>query len=85
MSKYSMEFKLKVISEYMYGESSYNSLCKKYKISSDSQLREWINQYEQYGEDGLQNKLVKKKYSGEFKLRVLKYRQTNRLCPLSST
>ena len=79
MSKYSAEFKLKVISEYMYGNSSYNSLCKKYKIPSNSQLRVWINQYEQYGEEGLQNKLVKKKYSGEFKLRVLKYRQTNRL------
>ena len=63
----------------MYGNSSYNSLCKKYKIPSSSQLREWINQYEQHGEDGLQNKLVKRKYSGEFKLGVLKYRQVNRL------
>lgn len=60
MSKYSVEFKLKVINEYMYGNSSYNSLCKKYKIPSSSQLREWINQYEQHGEEGLQNKLVKR-------------------------
>ena len=29
MSKYSGEFNLRLISEYMYGHSSHNSLCKK--------------------------------------------------------
>lgn len=79
MSKYSFEFKLKVINEYFNGEGSYNSLSKEYNIPDHKQIRVWVNQYEQFGEEGLKRKLTKTKYSGEFKLRVIKYRQINRL------
>ncbi|WP_205687674.1 helix-turn-helix domain containing protein [Clostridiisalibacter paucivorans] len=79
MSKYSFEFKLKVVLEYLSGKSGgYGILTKKYNISDNSQLRKWVNQYEQFGEDALRKKMTKTFYSGEFKLSVIQYRQFNK-------
>lgn len=76
MSKYSFEFKLKVVKEYMKGETGgYKSVAKKYDIINHSLIRYWVNDYEKYGEEGLKRKSTKTFYSGEFKLRVLQYRQ----------
>lgn len=79
MSKYSKEFKLKVINDYYEGVGSHRYLAEKYGISASSQIHSWINTYEQDGEEGLNRKNTKTKYSGEFKLRVIQYRQINRL------
>ena len=76
MSKYSFEFKLKVVEEYLEGETGgYTSIAKKYNLTSDSLIRYWVNDYKKYGEDGLKRNSTKTFYSGEFKLRVLQYRQ----------
>lgn len=79
MSKYSKEFKLKVINDYYEGGGSHRYLAEKYGISASSQIHSWINTYEQDGEEGLNRKITKTKYFGEFKLRVIQYRQINRL------
>lgn len=79
MSKYSYELKLKVVQDYLSGEYSSIDLTKKYNISGDALIFTWLNQYEQYGEDGLKHKTTKQKFTGEFKLRVIQYRQINRL------
>lgn len=76
MSKYSFEFKLKVVEEYLKGETGgYTSIAKKYNLTSDSLIRYWVNDYDKYGEEGLKRNSTKTFYSGEFKLRVLQYRQ----------
>src|SRR5690625_7788322 len=54
-------------------------LAKKYNISSKSVVSNWINTYEQYGFEGLRHKTSKQIYTGDFKLRVIQYRQINRL------
>ena len=79
MSKYSSELKLKIVNEYLSGHRSFEYLKKKYDIPSHSMIQEWIRLYQQYGEEGFERRLTKTKYSGEFKLRVIKYRQINRL------
>lgn len=79
MSKYSYELKIKVVNEYLNGENSMTSLAKKYSISSKSIVFNWINTYEQYGFEGLRHKTSKQIYTGDFKLRVIQYRQINRL------
>ena len=79
MSKYSYKIKLKAVQEYLSGEYSSNDLVNKYNISDNSLFFTWLNQYEQYGEDGLKHKTTKQKYTGDFKLRVIQYRQINRL------
>ncbi|SHD76444.1 helix-turn-helix domain-containing protein [Schnuerera ultunensis] len=76
MSKYSFEFKLKVVKEYMKGETGgYKSVAKKYDVINHGLIRYWVNDYKKYGEEGLKIKSTKTFYSGEFKLRVLQYRQ----------
>lgn len=45
MAKYSFEFKLKVVQEYLGGKGSYGVLTKKYQISTDRQLKTRVNVY----------------------------------------
>ena len=79
MSNHSFEFKQKVVLVYLSGKSGgYNTLTKKYNLSSRSLMVKWVNQYEQFGEDALKKKMTKTYYSGEFKLRVIQYRQINK-------
>lgn len=56
--KYSYEFKLKIVQEYLNGTLGYTLLSKKYNISSKSQLQKWVNQYKKYGKEGLKTKKV---------------------------
>ena len=79
MAKYSFDFKLKVVMDYLDGDGSKLYLCIKHGVSDESQVRKWINQYNQFGEEGLRKKISKTIYSGEFKLGVLQYRQINKL------
>lgn len=65
--KYSLEFKLKVVKEYLSGEGGYRYLCAKHEISDHAVLREWIAQYKKFGEKGLWRKKGKQKYSSQFK------------------
>ena len=51
MSKYSFEFKLEVVKEYMRGETGgYKAIAKKYDVRNHGLLRYWVNDYEMYGE-----------------------------------
>lgn len=42
---YSEQFKTNVVQEYLSGKGSQQELCKKYKIKSTVQLRNWISKY----------------------------------------
>ncbi len=75
MSKYSYQFKLKIVLEYLNGTLGYNKLAKKYGLSDSILVRRWVNQYKTYGIEGLQTKKRKNKYSLPFKLDVLKFKQ----------
>ena len=71
MAKYSFEFKRQVVCEYLSGNGSSNSLAKKYGIPQGKMVRNWINTYREFGEDGLRRSRKKEKYSFEFKLHVV--------------
>ena len=76
MSKYSFDLKLEVVKDYLSGETGgYRTIAKKYGVINDSQVKDWVKNYEKYGDEGLKRKSTKTFYSGEFKLRVLQYRQ----------
>jgi len=73
MSKYNFEFKLKLVKE---NEKRFGRyfLSNKYAVK-DSNIKNWIRKYKMYGENGLRKSISKTKYTGEFKLSVLKYKQ----------
>jgi len=42
MAKYSYEFKLKVVQEYLTGPKGYKLLARKYQISDESSIKNWV-------------------------------------------
>jgi len=47
---YSDELKLQAVLEHLSGKGSLQEICKKHKIRSDSQLRNWIKMYNAHGD-----------------------------------
>ena len=73
MGKYSEEFKLKVVKEYLEGSLGCISLAKKHGIPNHSQIQRWIRAYEAFGEDGLRRKQSKQVIPVQFKIDVLHF------------
>ena len=73
MAKYSNEFKLKVVMEYLEGHSGYNALTRKYSIYSSKRLKEWVAAYRVNGTEGIARSRQKKKYSFQFKLHAFPF------------
>ena len=71
MAKYSCEFKLKVVQEYLNGKGSYDYLAKKYNIPSCTPIKEWVAAFKEFGKEGLLRSREKKNYSFQFKLHVV--------------
>ena len=71
MAKYSCEFKLKVVQEYLNGKGSYDYLSEKHSIPVSVSLKEWVATYKEYGKEGLIRSRQKKNYSFQFKLSVV--------------
>ena len=77
MPKYTKEFKIKLVKEYLSGNSGGREMvAKKYDIPY-STMRNWINKYKSGGFDNLSKKLKNNNYTSEFKLSVIQYRQIN--------
>lgn len=77
MAKYSSEFKLQVVQEYLDGPLGYKLLAKKYSMPSPSPIERWVNAFRAFGLDGLERKRKKTVYSVQFKMDALHFmRQT---------
>jgi len=78
MSKYSNEFKLKVVKYCVEGHHSRCGAARKFGMPSSTPLKEWIKKYKEHGPEGL-IKQQKSSYSGEFKQNVVEYMHSNHL------
>ncbi|WP_170999138.1 IS3 family transposase [Veillonella tobetsuensis] len=79
MAKYSLIFKLKVVTAYLNGEGGYEYLTKKYGLKTTSQVRRWISAFKEFGKDGLCRKRNNTRYTSEFKLAVVESYLTSEL------
>ena len=79
MSKYSNEFKLKVVNAYLLGEGGAGAIANKYKVARTC-VQQWVAQYK------LGGKFTEptRHFSGEFKLKVLNYQQEHHLSDLQT-
>ena len=50
MSKYSFEFKKKVVKAYLNGEGGYGYLSKTYGVPAKSKIEEWVHNYQKFGD-----------------------------------
>ena len=76
MAKYSYELKKKIVEEYLSGKTSYRVLEDKYQIGY-SQIRRWVNNYKQFGVEGLIRSRNQRAYSVEFKLEAITRYETS--------
>ena len=78
MSKYSNEFKLKVIEFYQKENYGVKYVADYFNIPSKELVRRWIKKYENHGISGI-IKNQKSSYDGKFKQSVVEYMHDNRL------
>lgn len=71
MSKYSYEFKKKIVKDYLSGKGGYRFLAQQYGIPDKKQIQKWVDSYKTFGDEGLKRSREKKNYSFEFKLHVV--------------
>ena len=77
MPKYTKEFKIKLVMEYLSGETGgIRKLADKYNIPKGT-IENWIDKYNSGGFDNLSKKQNQDKFTSEFKLSVIQYRQIN--------
>lgn len=71
MSKYTFEFKKKVVEAHLRGEGGYRYLAKKYGVKNRRQVLNWVHYYAEFGDAGLLRSRENKTYSFEFKLHIV--------------
>lgn len=71
MTKYSYEFKRKIVERYLDREGSYKHLASKYNVASDTTIMKWVNAYQTLGDEGLLRSRKNCLYPVEFKLEVV--------------
>nr|MCR4961016.1 transposase [Lachnospiraceae bacterium] len=71
MSKYSFEFKKKVVKAYLSGEGGYKYLSKTYGVPARRNIEEWVHNYQEFGDEGLIRSRINQTYSFEKKLSVV--------------
>ena len=78
MSKYSNDFKLKVVEFYLKENRGIRYVADYFNISSKESVRRWVKKYEKHGASGLV-KRPKSSYDGKFKQNVIEYMYNNHL------
>lgn len=76
MTKYSPEFKVHLVMEYITKGSSSCTLGRKYRVSA-SLIRKWVQQYQLQGIESFRQRHHKRFFSAEFKWNVINYYQTH--------
>ena len=76
MVKFSTEYKLKIVQEYLAGGYSLRNLAAKSNMPSRSSINTWVRTYQELGEAGLKIEAPEGPYSVQFKLDVLHFIQS---------
>lgn len=76
MAKYSYELKKRIVEEYLSGKTSYSLLEEKYHIDNSS-IKQWVNNYKHFGDEGLIRSRNNRAYSVEFKLEAITRYETS--------
>ncbi|NMV53750.1 transposase [Lactobacillus reuteri] len=84
MTKYSSEFKVKLVNEYFDRQISILGLSKKYGMPSKSPIYRWVHEAEANGLNYLITKKSHKEYSQDFKLSVIEYHKLHEISRLDT-
>lgn len=78
MTKYDYSLKKQAVLAYLNGEGGYGYIAEKYGVSSETQVKDWINAYKTLGDEGLERKNKNTNYPIQFKLEVVNYMATTK-------
>ena len=79
MAKYTLEFKRRVIQEYLDGKGGYKVLAEKFGVKNKKQVQDWVNTYQLFGTEGLMRKRENDVYTSQFKLDAIELYQTSEM------
>ena len=79
MTKYSFEFKEKIVLAYLNNEGGAIYLAKRYGVSSESNIKTWVKNYKGFGDAGLMCSRKNKNYTFEEKLSIVKLYLTSEI------
>lgn len=82
MSKYSHEFKLKVVKYYLEKNVGFVETANHFGIPNKSPVQRWVRKYQEHGASGLIRNYHK--YDGKFKQNVVEYMHANHLSLLET-
>ena len=77
MTKYSTEFKVKVVKAYFNCDGSFECLAKKFNIANFSAIKRWVDLTREQGYSSLQVSHRRNNYTADFKLKVVTYYRTH--------
>lgn len=77
MSKYTEQFKVEVVRDYLAGFSSLRTIAQRHGMANHSLVERWLAAFRLHGPAGLKTK--RSQYSAQFKLSVLRHMWENRL------
>jgi transposase len=70
---------MEVVKAYKNGEGGYSYLAKKFDVASNREVRNWVDNYKEFGKEGLLRKRKNVKYTLDFKLEVVEYYLTTEI------
>ncbi len=77
MTKFNFDTKLKAVQMYLRGTSS-ETVARRLGIRSHDNVLMWVARYRKYGIQGLEIRLPKYDYDGDFKLKVLNWKKQHK-------
>lgn len=79
MTRYSRQFRVKIVSRYLEGNISYADPCEEYHISGTWILRGWVQRAKVHGLDSIKVKRSRTVSSQDCKLAVVEYVRTHQV------
>ncbi|WP_246163744.1 helix-turn-helix domain-containing protein [Weissella coleopterorum] len=79
MTKYSSILKLKVVSDYLNGDLTFEQLSLKYNIPSTTPIKHWVKLVQSLGMTAVTTSHTKEVYTQDFKIAVVNHVQTHQV------
>ena len=79
MIRYEYQVKIKAVEEYKNSTKTLKQLAKKYGVKDPKTIKEWVDKYDKFGEDGLKEQKTTTNYPTEIKQKVIQLKLTTNL------
>ena len=79
MARYDYQLKIKAVEQYTKSTTTLKQLAKKYKVKDPKTIKEWVDKYNKFGEDGLKEQKTSAFYPTEIKQKVIQLKLTTSL------